>query len=151
MHSCMSSIVGGHLNCGCIIPAVSGGDPSPFCHTHVSVAGIHPPFIIPAVSGGYPSEGNQDGFPIKNVGNDGAGERSPLHHVGNDNPFSHPRSVWRRSIRNETKRDSRFTVIGWIYKKYGSRGLRGAPRRFGLLFFSSGNRSLTIGPNMIRY
>jgi len=64
----------------------------------MTVAGIHLFAVIPAVSGGYPSEGNQDGFPIKNVGNDAAGERFPIHHVGDDNPFSHPRSVWRVSI-----------------------------------------------------
>jgi hypothetical protein len=46
----------------------------------MTVAGIHLFAVIPAVSGGYPSEGNQDGFPIKNVGNnDGAGERFPIY------------------------------------------------------------------------
>jgi hypothetical protein len=41
------------------------------CHTCVSVAGIHP-------------KGNQDGFPIKNVGNDGDGEGLPINIVGNN-------------------------------------------------------------------
>jgi len=45
----------------------------------MTVAGIHLFAVIPAVSGGYPSEGNQDGFPIKNVGNDADGERFPIY------------------------------------------------------------------------
>ena len=47
-----------------------GRYPPPFGHTCVLVAGIHP-------------KGNQDGFPIKNVGNDGEGEGLPINIVGN--------------------------------------------------------------------
>ena len=82
-----TAVVGGHLNCGFVIPACCEGrsipllsylrvcelapvvlgrgrHPSPFCHTCVSVAGIHP-------------KGNQDGFPIKNAGNDNLTPSSP--------------------------------------------------------------------------
>jgi hypothetical protein len=45
-------------------PPVGSGTLPPFGHTCVSVAGIHP-------------KGNQDGFPIKNVGNDNLTPSSP--------------------------------------------------------------------------
>ena len=64
------------------------------------VAGIHPKRI-------------QDGFPIKNVGNDGAGERFPLHNVGNDEVARFP------------------SVVGWIHKKHDNRELRGGTRVHG--------------------
>jgi len=38
-----------------VLEVVSGA-PSHFCHTCVSVAGIHLPSVIPAVCGGYPFE-----------------------------------------------------------------------------------------------
>ena len=69
-------------------PPVGSGTPSSFCHTCVSVAGIHPvvlsrgrhpsPFCHTCVFvAGIHPKGNQDGFPIKNVGNDNLVFRHP--------------------------------------------------------------------------
>ena len=58
----------------------------------------------PQVVGGDPSEESQDGFPIKNVGND-AEERFPITTVGNDcvgdgcpmNNVGHDKNGWPAS------------------------------------------------------
>jgi hypothetical protein len=42
-----------------------GGHPSHYCHTCVSVAGIHLVAVIPAVSGGYPFKENATWIPDK--------------------------------------------------------------------------------------
>jgi len=51
----------------------------------------------PVVASGDPSEGNQDGFPIKNVGNDGEGERSTIY------------EIWMDSVKTRKQK-----TTGWV-------------------------------------
>ena len=69
-----------------VIPAVGGGYPSFFRFTRgfrrVSLPPTHS--SSSQVVSGDPSEKSQDGFPIKNVGNDGDGHGLPINIVGID-------------------------------------------------------------------